>query len=249
MRSGGHHLEPLGSRATLSAVRWVPFHFFPGSPRLEQPSPPPVATPNDAQPGKADWRRDLRSARQALSASQRQQQSKTACDHITPLPDWRDARIIASYFALPEEFDPNGLDEIAREQGKTVVYPRIVGNQLHFHPWLPGEPLEQVAGVKQPSNIHAAVMANQLDLVLVPLVGVDSEGYRLGMGGGYYDQFLPSTHAVRLGVGFSCQRVDKLPHESHDQRLDGFLSGDGLERFGLETWAASTDAFAKVTEQ
>jgi len=202
---------------------------------LEQPSPAPIANPNDTQPGKAGWRRDLRSARQVLTASQRQQQSKNAREHIQQLREWRDARIVASYLALAEEFDPSSLDKSAREQGKTVVYPRIVANQLQFHPWLPGEPIEQVAGVRQPSNVHAEVVASQIDLVLVPLVGVDSEGYRLGMGGGYYDQFLPSTHAVRIGVGFYCQRVDKLPHEPHDQRLDGFLSGEGLERFTLET--------------
>lgn len=201
---------------------------------MEQPSPAPIAIPNDTQPGKAGWRRHLRSARQVLTASQRQQQSKHTPEHIQQLREWRDARIVASYLALAEEFDPSSLDKSAREQGKTVVYPRIVANQLQFHPWLPGEPVEQVAGVRQPSDVHAEVVASQIDLVLVPLVGVDSEGYRLGMGGGYYDQFLPGTHAMRIGVGFSCQRVDKLPHEPHDQCLDGFLSGEGLERFKPE---------------
>ena len=200
---------------------------------MEQPSSPSVATPKDTPPGKGVWRRRLRSARQALTAYERAQQSQNACEHIDQLPAWRDAQFVASYLAPTEEFDPSALDQHARDQGKTVVYPRIVDNRLQFHCWLPGEPIERVAGVRQPSNAHAMVLPGQLDLILVPLVGADGEGIRLGMGGGFYDRFLTSTKAVRLGVGFSCQRVDKLPRESHDQRLDGFLSGNGLERFSL----------------
>ena len=234
MRSGGHHLEPLGSRATLSAVRWVPFSLFFGSPRLEQQPPPPVAVSSERACVKTDSRARLRRARRAIDLQERQDQAFRAAEQIAQVPEWQDANVIASYFAMPEEFDPSTIDQRARELGKTVVFPRIVGNQLQFHPWQPGESTEVAVGVKQPSDIHPMVTAKALDLVLIPLVGADREGYRLGMGGGYYDRFLKSTHAFRLGLGFPCQRVDQLPREPHDQRLHGFLSGDGLERFRLE---------------
>ena len=73
---------------------------------------------------------------------------------------------------------------------------------------------------------------DQLDLVLVPCTAFDAGCYRVGMGKGYYDRYLPRcTRAVKIGIALEVQRVAHAAVDEHDQRLDAFVT----ER-GLYTW-------------
>jgi 5-formyltetrahydrofolate cyclo-ligase len=84
------------------------------------------------------------------------------------------------------------------------------------------------------------VRAQQLDLVFMPLVGYDDYGYRIGMGGGYYDASLAFLQRRRywrrpylVGVAFACQHVaGKLPHDAWDIPLNAILTEQGLYHFG-----------------
>lgn len=67
--------------------------------------------------------------------------------------------------------------------------------------------------------------AGEYDLVIVPLLGFDRTGHRLGYGGGYYDKFLAANHCKRtIGLAFSSQEEDRLPAEEHDKRLDMIIT-------------------------
>ena len=73
---------------------------------------------------------------------------------------------------------------------------------------------------------------DQLDLVLVPCTAFDADCYRVGMGKGYYDRYLPRcTRAVKIGIALEVQRVPRAAVDAHDQRLDAFVT----ER-GIYTW-------------
>ena len=73
---------------------------------------------------------------------------------------------------------------------------------------------------------------DQLDLVLVPCTAFDAGCYRVGMGKGYYDRYLPyCTRAVKIGIALEVQRVPRAAVDAHDQRLDAFVT----ER-GIYTW-------------
>jgi 5-formyltetrahydrofolate cyclo-ligase len=92
-------------------------------------------------------------------------------------------------------------------------------------------------GIGEPVDARP-LRARQLDLLLMPLVGFDSEGYRLGMGGGYYDATLAFMRHRRLwrkprliGIAYECQRVDSLPHDPWDMPLDAVLTERQLYRF------------------
>jgi 5-formyltetrahydrofolate cyclo-ligase len=85
-------------------------------------------------------------------------------------------------------------------------------------------------GIAEPKDARA-LRARQLDLLLMPLVGFDQQGYRLGMGGGYYDATLAFMQHRRLwrkprlvGVAYECQRVERLPHDPWDMPLDAVLT-------------------------
>lgn len=82
------------------------------------------------------------------------------------------------------------------------------------------------------------VRARQLDLLFVPLVGFDVEGYRLGMGGGFYDSSLAYLRKRKawykpylVGVGYECQKVESVPRDPWDMPLDAVLTERCLYRF------------------
>ena len=83
----------------------------------------------------------------------------------------------------------------------------------------------------QPLPAAPVVDAAAIDLFLTPLLGCGASGMRLGYGGGFYDRLFAQVGGLRLGVGFALQRVSDWESEAHDQRLDGFLSEEGLTLF------------------
>lgn len=91
---------------------------------------------------------------------------------------------------------------------------------------------------------HAKRLLNArwLDVLMVPLVGFDSQGHRLGMGGGYYDATLAFMrhrkiwrHPYLIGLAFECQRIRQIPTESWDIRLNAVLTEKGFTRFDSVT--------------
>jgi 5-formyltetrahydrofolate cyclo-ligase len=97
--------------------------------------------------------------------------------------------------------------------------------------WDPDRPLVRNRyGIEEPDS--SSERAENLDLLLIPLVGWSVSGYRLGMGGGYFDRMLASFPARcwRVGVAYDCQRDDALDllREDWDEDLDAVLTESGL---------------------
>jgi 5-formyltetrahydrofolate cyclo-ligase len=97
---------------------------------------------------------------------------------------------------------------------------------LIFRRWSPGEPLEiDAAGCPSPLPLAEVI---EPDLIVTPLLAFDDFGGRLGQGGGYYDRtFAARADVMRIGFGYSGQRTEHLPMESHDVRLHGVLTEVG----------------------
>ncbi|MFO7542213.1 MAG: 5-formyltetrahydrofolate cyclo-ligase [Thiobacillus sp.] len=93
-------------------------------------------------------------------------------------------------------------------------------------------------GIPEPVD-KRPLRASQLDLLVMPLVGFDREGFRLGMGGGYYDATLAYMRHRRswrkprlVGLAYECQGVESLPHDPWDMPLDAVLTERQFYRFG-----------------
>jgi 5-formyltetrahydrofolate cyclo-ligase len=134
------------------------------------------------------------------------------------------------YLSLNYEVDTAEAIEQAWSQGKTVVVPRISWAQKTMIPVRIQSFQEEfsvsVSGLRNPVSQTAAPL-DKIDLVVVPGLGFDRQGNRLGHGGGYYDRFLglPDVRARRCGFAFDTQIVPGIPRHEYDQAME-FLVTD-----------------------
>lgn len=139
--------------------------------------------------------------------------------------------VIASFKAKGREINPSALESMLRARGHTLVWPRVQHDGIHFladdatPPFLPGS-----YGLLEPNPKATAL---EPALILLPLIGFDRKGQRLGQGGGYYDRVLSRRRGQCLSVGlaFDCQGVDELPVEAHDLPMQAILTPSGLRVF------------------
>ena len=178
---------------------------------------------------KAVLRRRLRSARGRLHPEHRDAETERT---VAALRRWLE-RLgwppVASYAATGSELDLADLHRRIWRRNGTLLLPRVSGERrLTWHridaetqlePGFHGI-LEPDPGLAPTVDLHDAVV------LLVPGVGFTVDGHRLGQGGGFYDQLIAhSPHAVTVGVGFACQRVESVPCEDHDAVLERVLLG------------------------
>lgn len=174
-------------------------------------------------------------ADRVAAATQRPQAGETLPGHFAPT--WRPAKgqVVAGYWPLHHEMDPGPLMMSFLEAGARLCLPVMQGEErpLLFRSWRPGDTLETgTFGVEEPVDRAPESVP---DLVLVPLVGVDRAGMRLGFGKGYYDRTLAALRragTVRaVGVAYAEQLVDRVPSEAHDQALDALVTDAGWTSF------------------
>jgi 5-formyltetrahydrofolate cyclo-ligase len=177
----------------------------------------------------------LRERRRAVTAAQAQQASSAIAQQLCKSPLWQ-GQTIGSYVANDGEIDPAAIAVAAQAAGKALYLPVIeTAGKMHFTAWNPEETLRpNHLGIGEPADKNCRPV--RIDLLLMPLVGWTGQGFRLGMGGGYYDRFLASSAAdgaFRLGLAYECQHeraLDALKQE-WDVPLDGILTERRLLRF------------------
>ncbi|GMG87831.1 5-formyltetrahydrofolate cyclo-ligase [Biformimicrobium ophioploci] len=176
-------------------------------------------------------RRRLRQARRALSRHQQRRASHAIVQRLCRLPAVIRARSIALYWPNDGEVDTREL--VRCLPGKCFylpVLPASARTQMQFLPWQ-GQVLRYANHYAIPEpTMGPAIEPLKLDLVLMPLVGFDPLGARLGMGGGFYDRTfarlhrLPGAGPALIGIAHELQKVDALPTESWDIPLAGIVT-------------------------
>jgi len=135
--------------------------------------------------------------------------------------------IVSGYIPIGTEIDPRPLMAKFLHLGAALCLPVVVqkGSPLQFQSWVPGDML--ASGPFETLQPMACAKVVEPDFLLVPLLGVDGAGVRLGYGGGYYDRTLldlKKKGARAFGVCYDVQLVEDLPKEEHDQLLDGVIT-------------------------
>ncbi|MDP4789906.1 MAG: 5-formyltetrahydrofolate cyclo-ligase [Haliea sp.] len=182
---------------------------------------------------RAALRRKLRSRRSALDATFRAAAAASAAAHITRLPGWAAAQRVALYWPNDGEIDTTALIQLCRKHNKQVYLPVLApGSTLVFRAWLPDQPLlNNRFNIPEPGQNCPEHPVSGLDILILPVVGWQRDGCRLGMGGGFYDRTLASVEGPRyVGLAYQCQEITGLAMERWDVGLEYVLTETGLQR-------------------
>ncbi|MER2520777.1 MAG: 5-formyltetrahydrofolate cyclo-ligase [Bdellovibrionales bacterium] len=180
----------------------------------------------------------LRSAMEKLrceaSAKSGSAAARKICRILCGSIDIRPNTVVASYHPQRCEISPEPLIAALRERGCEIALPVVIGKHqpLTFRAFSPGNALAPgFGGIPEPLP-QAETLSP--DLFLVPLLAFDRQGNRLGYGGGYYDRTLNLARLCKrvlaIGLAYSCQEIENVPHGSHDMRLDAVLTEKELLR-------------------
>lgn len=182
----------------------------------------------DGSLDKAELRRAARGLRRRLAQADPGAAARAA-EHAGALPD---GDVVALYRAAGSELDTDAMAVALVAAGRRLCLPVVVQRDapLVFRAWAPGEALAlDLAGCAAPLVGAAEV---QPDVIVTPLLAFDAFGGRLGQGGGYYDRtFAARPSALRVGVAYGGQEVERLVLEPHDARLHGVLTERGYRAF------------------
>ncbi|MEO8010487.1 MAG: 5-formyltetrahydrofolate cyclo-ligase [Dokdonella sp.] len=175
-------------------------------------------------------RSELRARRRQLSAAERIAAASGVAGSLLQLPEFVTDVQVAGYWAIDGELPLHSVVASLRSRGQHYLLPRVIGPRaLRFAQWRPGVALESNRyGIPEPACVDDELLdANQLDVVLLPLLGFDREGHRIGYGGGYYDAtfaFLrertQTAQPVLVGIGYDAQRVEAIVPTPWDVPLD-----------------------------
>ena len=173
-------------------------------------------------------RQSLQNRVRQISPQDRSALSVQARSLLKRQPVWQRARIILFYAPLKDEVDIWPLVADALAEKKIAVLPQFNPKINHYvgcqitdleNDLAPGR-----FGIPEPKDHCAEILLNRLDLALVPGVGFDPMGRRLGRGKGFYDRLLAQISGTKCGVGFYEQIVETIPTEPHDVHLNCILT-------------------------
>jgi 5-formyltetrahydrofolate cyclo-ligase len=176
---------------------------------------------------KATVRQQIREVLTAIPPAERRKLSLELCDVLHRQPLWHSAASILGFAPLPNEPDIMPLLEEAWAANKCVTLPRYDADSRIYSACAVSNHAELSTGgfgVLEPLAGCPVVPLNQLDFILVPGVGFDLAGRRLGRGKGFYDRLLAEVRGHKCGVAFDAQIVAELPEEPHDIRVDSIVT-------------------------
>jgi 5-formyltetrahydrofolate cyclo-ligase len=156
-----------------------------------------------------------------LSTETRRANSQAACELFLGQEPYRRSDSLLLYVALTGELDVRFIFERAQADGKRVALPRFLPETQRYGAFFAADkPLVAGAfGILEPA-LDNPVPLNRLDLVVVPGVGFDARGRRLGRGKGFYDRILSEATGVKCGICFEEQLLETIPVEPHDVGVD-----------------------------
>src|SRR5690554_3325922 len=193
---------------------------------------------------RAQIRAELRAARRALTAEQQHRAATDVSAHLLQQPYIQSANRVAVYLANDGELNLMPFIEQLWALSKQVVVPVISSQQqgqMWFVPYRADSVLvNNIYGIAEPQHsANDAVPLLQLDVICVPLVGFDSTGQRIGMGGGFYDRLLAPwyqgqlAHLRPVGIAHNCQHLPVLPAATWDIPLPMVITPSKLWQFSI----------------
>ena len=181
---------------------------------------------------KRDLRRRMLACRRTLSVEERASRSAAITEKLLSLDAVQKARTVFADAAMEDEVQTEPLIASLLDRGKRVAIPLVIGKRSMEAALVPSmDALETGAyGILTVRAERREILPPQeIDCVIVPGVAFGVDGSRLGMGGGYYDVFLPKAErAVRVAAAFQCQISEDIPSLPYDCGVDWIVTEQGV---------------------
>jgi 5-formyltetrahydrofolate cyclo-ligase len=188
---------------------------------------------------KNSLRNEYKKRRRGIARPDYEAASAAIASRLLSLPETRSARLVLSYVAHGREADTRGALAALVAEGKIVITPagRDPARALTcFHFLTHDDPLldEAWAPGYEPTAVCDAVILGEVDLFVVPGIVWDTDGYRIGYGGGYFDRLLAeaSPGAALVGLAYDWQIVDRVPRDSWDVPVNCIITESRILRIG-----------------
>ncbi len=188
-----------------------------------------MSEPNSKQ----SLRKKCRIIRRELGEENRRLANQSICEHLAAWPVFQRAETILTYMPMKAEVDLRPL--LGQFPAKRWVLPRIVPEENHrmdFHPYDPARLVIHPFGMAEPTADLPIVLPEMVELVLVPGLAYDRQGWRLGYGGGYYDRFLSRFSRISVGVVYQALLLESVPHSGYDVPVGWIVTEQGLFQAG-----------------
>ena len=185
--------------------------------------------PYDIKAWKTGLRKELLARRQAVSAADRKAWSEAITQHLLQGFAQLADMTIGLYWPYQGEFDPRHAVRHFRDRGARTALPEVVqkAQPLQFRHWQPGVAMAAgVYGIPVPQGTERVLP----QALIMPPVGFDAAGYRLGYGGGFYDRTLASIRPrpLTIGVAFELSRVETIHPQDFDVPMDYVVTERGI---------------------
>lgn len=165
---------------------------------------------------KQSLREDIGERRRNIPQKEKTKADRAITDAVLAHPKVVGAHTVCVYISLPDEVDTHRIVDALLKSGKSVIVPKIVGDTLMLLLIESRSDLRPGAfGILEPVTSFF-IHVSEVDVFLVPGVGFDRTGNRLGRGKGYYDKLLAKVHTSIIGLAYACQVVAQVPVTSYD---------------------------------
>ena len=175
-------------------------------------------------------RQILRQRKDAMSPEERLGKSRRICRHLMGII--RDGETVMVFTSKEKEVNTGPLILALFGHGNPVVVPIIVKEDVSLRlSYLRdlSALVPSTFGVPEPIGSEIPAAAEDIGTIILPMLGFDRRGGRIGYGAGYYDRFLSKNRDLRkIGVAFACQEIGSLPVDENDIPMDWIITEDGI---------------------
>lgn len=190
---------------------------------------------NDIRVVKRELRAGFKEARRAMTPEEQADKDRRILDKLTKLPEYQNAGLVLTYVSTAIEVDTRALIGRALADGKRVAVPRCTPGRIDMKFYLI-ESMDDLSpgafGVLEPDPEKCRELRRyDQSVCILPGLGFDLQGYRLGYGKGYYDRFLSRYPGKNVGVCYNICMKTLLPHGRYDKMVDVLVTEKFVKRF------------------
>ena len=171
---------------------------------------------------KKELRQTVLKQMKKLSEKEKEQADSWLTQHLLSSAAYQKAQVIATYLSMPHEVSTAAFIEQAQLDGKRVLVPKTYGQgRMIFVNYDKNRLQKSSFGLLEPTSEEAVEQA-EIDLIHVPGVVFNSQGFRIGYGGGYYDRYLADYTGASISTIYAVQQAEFLPAQ-HDVAVKELL--------------------------